>query len=648
MDSHSPHRQIRESLARGAFEETRSRLSALLTSSHAEHVDCREWGELCEEAGLPALAMAEYEAAIAKDASDSRALMLLVDLCIETGDDTRALHVLMKAHRTDPADLAIAGKAASILHRKGLRRRLMQVFDNSVAAGADEEAVASIKRDLQIEDEGTHVLLPGEADLVRFHDLFSGREDVHARQWHDAGGETGYTPVRQPLTIELLRNHILGNVTLGIYPLRLDGTVNFAALDLDINRAFLDAHRSDGAALAEARDSLVAYTETWRRFLIDLAFDPLLEDSGYKGRHLWVLFTEPVPAATAYALVRALLVHGPQPPHQALSAEAFPKQPSRGRDGLGNLIKLPLGIHRRTGRRAALLGADGELLLEPWAALAALRRATPEQAQSVCDRLGPLHPAPKRSPDVREIPRRDRATEGPAPAPSMIAWTEAHFDSDRAVAHLLKSCPILAMLKTKAITEQRLTYEERLVLRHSLGHLPSGVRAVNYLLGVCAEVPADQYLVSPLRGSPISCAKIHQRTAHLTAKVDITCACPETTETYPHPLLFIEDLEPDPGEVAQDSLDGLARTYAALRRRKDVVAEDAQDLEHRLIAALESRPDRSIVLPDGSYCLVDRDGICELRWESSSQDNSPRPEATQSANETPSGLEGPDACPPLS
>jgi hypothetical protein len=73
-----------------------------------------------------------------------------------------------------------------------------------------------------------------DGDVVRFVHLFAGRENVHARQWVGAGGETGYAPVREPFTVQVARNHLLGGITVGIYRLRLDDTVTLFARDVDI------------------------------------------------------------------------------------------------------------------------------------------------------------------------------------------------------------------------------------------------------------------------------------------------------------------------------------------------------------------------------------------------------------------------------
>ena len=75
---------------------------------------------------------------------------------------------------------------------------------------------------------GDHLVITcehgGSAVPPAFEALFSGREGVYARQWARPSGEGGYTPVHEPLTPAVIRNHLLGTFTAGLYPIRLDGT----------------------------------------------------------------------------------------------------------------------------------------------------------------------------------------------------------------------------------------------------------------------------------------------------------------------------------------------------------------------------------------------------------------------------------------
>jgi hypothetical protein len=90
-------------------------------------------------------------------------------------------------------------------------------------------------------------------------------------------------------------------------------------------------------------------------------------DSGGKGLHVYV-FTGPIPAEMAIQMGDECLdeaglgptrgtnfyqhAHGE---YQSLEIELFPKQASLDGKKLGNLMKLPLGVNRKTGRRSEFI-----------------------------------------------------------------------------------------------------------------------------------------------------------------------------------------------------------------------------------------------------------------------------------------------------
>jgi hypothetical protein len=94
--------------------------------------------------------------------------------------------------------------------------------------------------------------------IALFRSLFRGREDVYAVRWESRDGRSGYSPacvkdwdaIRDvkpaerkkierktrtllPLTDEVIRDHLSGKHTIGVYPLLADDTCCFLAMDFD-------------------------------------------------------------------------------------------------------------------------------------------------------------------------------------------------------------------------------------------------------------------------------------------------------------------------------------------------------------------------------------------------------------------------------
>jgi len=124
-----------------------------------------------------------------------------------------------------------------------------------------------------------------------------------------------------------LEKHLQGHHTVGVYPLLVDGTCWFLALDFDAR-----TWRADVRAVRDACTHLAVpvYVEKSR--------------SG-QGAHIWLFFSEPVRAEDARALGRLLLAQAKQArPSLALGSfdRMFPSQDSIPQGGFGNLIALPL------------------------------------------------------------------------------------------------------------------------------------------------------------------------------------------------------------------------------------------------------------------------------------------------------------------
>jgi hypothetical protein len=454
-----------------------------------------------------------------------------------------------------------------------------------------------------------------DADLARFLALFSGREDVHARQWADpAKGIQGYSPVPQPLSPAALRNHLLGNTTLGVYPIRLDGRVRFLALDVDITHRALEEAVSSPQHAAALRSAVHATGLELRDALRALGFDPLLEDSGHRGRHLWIFFDPPLPAERIHELGSRLLLRLSPLLPLGLSLEVFPKQPdrTRGARGLGNLIKLPLGVHRKSGRRSLLLDDTGSPDPAPLVRLHAMRRAGPDLAERALAALesapSPAAPAPPGPPEA--------PAPLPAPPKPPPAWTDADFGRHPEISWILGHCPMLAALVRRARDARTLNHDEQVVLSHTLGHLPAGVNAVNYLFALCEGLPQDRRLKSRLSGSPASCARIRQRLPGLAAAVPCACEFPADSLRYPTPQRHLESRPPaasPPPDPASD--EDLVRAFAVCSTRRERVGGEEEAVRRALVDRLRAHPDRAIALADGRMSLVDRGGVEELRWE---------------------------------
>ena len=147
-----------------------------------------------------------------------------------------------------------------------------------------------------------------DAKLRLFADYFRGRKDVYAVAWHN-GEKKGWSPASygrydrnnpnlKPFTPQVLEQHLRrdNNFHVGLYPLCKGDTCFLLACDFDDT---------------DFRTAARLYAETCREY----GLDPLIELSrSGTGAHVWLFFSEPVPAALARAVgTGCLLYTSPSP-----------------------------------------------------------------------------------------------------------------------------------------------------------------------------------------------------------------------------------------------------------------------------------------------------------------------------------------------
>jgi hypothetical protein len=181
---------------------------------------------------------------------------------------------------------------------------------------------------------------------ARYFHLFVNRL-AYTVQSHrpDSKGKHYYYRSRyaRRLTSATIREHLNGQVTIGIYALNpRTQRSKWVAIDADYDNALDDLLklqwelRSDGveAALEKSR----------------------------RGAHLWIFCDKPLLARHCriyiYNLARRLEVPVKGGAGLAEGIEVFPRQDELARGEFGNAIRGPLGIHRGAGTRYWFYGAD--------------------------------------------------------------------------------------------------------------------------------------------------------------------------------------------------------------------------------------------------------------------------------------------------
>jgi hypothetical protein len=172
-------------------------------------------------------------------------------------------------------------------------------------------------------------MTPDEAIRV-FFDAFVQRRDTYSIQ-----EEKGYFRTAEEITAPTIISHWNGEKTIGVYQFSKDNKLKWICFDYD----------------GEKLEEQLAKAKVLYERLKEKGYSPLLEFSGKKGYHIWIFCEETDGASAKYWAEEISAIPGYE------ANEIFPKQ-EKIDDGFGNLVKLPLGVHRISGKRSVFFNEE--------------------------------------------------------------------------------------------------------------------------------------------------------------------------------------------------------------------------------------------------------------------------------------------------
>jgi superfamily II DNA or RNA helicase len=227
--------------------------------------------------------------------------------------------------------------------------------------------------------------------IALFRSLFRGREDVYPKLWTSKKtGNKGYSPVCEnewingvcgkpsikcgecdnrkfsPLNDDVIRKHLEGGITIGVYPMLPDETCYFLAIDFDKQTW---------------QDDVKAFMETCQQINIPISLE---RSRSGDGGHIWIFFSDPVSAALARQMGSFLITETMSHRHE-LDMKSydrlFPNQDTMPKGGFGSLIALPL--QKAPAEKGNSLFLDSNLIPYPdqWAYLSNVKRMTSKEVQ---------------------------------------------------------------------------------------------------------------------------------------------------------------------------------------------------------------------------------------------------------------------------
>lgn len=472
-----------------------------------------QWALMCEVSGLTTEAQDAYLAAVRNNSDHGEAIFRLGLIYLQQNQNEKAIRYLQKAIQLMPHNASVHFALATAFENFALHGAARQAYKR--AADLDKNISRWMKTDFSRKQTESTTINYSQDDILLFMRLFSGREGVFARQWLSEAGKLGYLPVYHHLSEMDVQNHFEGKETLAVYLLRADNTVNFMVIDIDISRQVREEGLTEGS---EQNWIEFVWLETSKLLtaLHQMNLSAYAENSGHKGMHIWLFFSEPVPAREARLLGKRLMEKAGEAP-AGVTRELFPKEDRVDKNAFGSLIKLPLGIHKLTGKRCQFLNTSGKAVQDSFGYLKGIQSISKNAFLTRLDSL--------RADRVDKI----KSTESMAEMPPENA--------------LMQHCNVIRYLREKAHTEKMLNHLERLTILETVGFL--GAEGREIIHEIMAQTLNYDFRITEkwirrLKGLPVSCPRIREWHSTLTPSISCNCKLPVFQGGYPTPLQHID------------------------------------------------------------------------------------------------------------
>ncbi len=265
------------------------------------------------------------------------------------------------------------------------------------------EKLGSLSKEGTITPEVLNNNQPLTDHALLLKDYFRGRDDVYAKLWvNNRTGKRGYSPVCKnewvrslcrkpaikcsecpnqqflPFDEIAIRQHLDGRQVIGVYPMLKNESCYFLAIDFDGSTSLTTSKN-------HWLDDIRAIMATCRENGIPAAVERSRSGSG---GHVWIFFSEEIPAVLARKLGSSLITKTMTKRYQIDMKSydrIFPNQDTMPKGGYGNLIALPFQKEALARGNSVFIDDDGVPYPDRWAFLSSVGKMSYRDVETAVD-----------------------------------------------------------------------------------------------------------------------------------------------------------------------------------------------------------------------------------------------------------------------
>ena len=401
--------------------------------------------------------------------------------------------------------------------------------------------------------------------------LFAGREDMFAREELDGNGNRKTNLDMRPLTEQVIKDHLMGRITVDTYVQRPNSTVRYLVTDVDISKRVLLQYKRESEEyrtyLQRALDVSVKIQNLYRQ----MGLTAYVEYSGNRGYHVWLFFAEWIP--TRYANMLGDIIEKKLEPDNEITIEFFPNKTRIKPGKFGQVLKIPYGIHGKTGERSHFLDEAGMPIFE-------VDRAADAFAKAALS-------------DVKKVLAANSETVEKAEQMTVDDDISPFGELPTIVTEVLKKCNLMRYLCLKSVKTHYLNHFERLTVLYVFGHLGNDGqdfvhKVMSFTLNYKHQV--TESFIRKMPEKPISCVKLRDQYKQLTAEIGCSCNFKRNKNCYPSPVLHAISLSSDNrSEITLPTSRTLTKEKTELVKAEMSVYTKVQEIAAKLLEVRKQR-----------------------------------------------------------